>query len=67
METTIRIYPVTIWGGKLNGYPIQTASIAVINKQYFWQAATAKNSYMSTNAEHSLADAFIALKTRITK
>jgi hypothetical protein len=67
METTIRIYKIKVWGGKLYGSPLKTAAIAVIDKKYYWQGVTDKNSYTSTNAEDNLANAFESLKRVMTK
>ena len=62
----IRIYKIYVWGGNIYGNPIQQAAIVVMNKKYYWQAVTCKNTYISTIAEDNLANAFMALKHLLT-
>jgi hypothetical protein len=66
MQPQIKVYKLSVRGFNLYGYPIKEAAIVVMDKKYYWQAVTAKNSYASTREESNLANAFMALKHLLT-
>ena len=61
-QPQIRFYKLFVAGGFIYGHRIKEASIIIIDKKYYWQAVTDKNTYISTMAEDNLANAFSRLK-----